>query len=268
MRVGVIGCGGRMGRLLLAEVLDDERVELGGGLVREGSELAGQDVGRALGRPPVGVTLSVDAEALFAQADVVVDFSTPGASLKHATIAAAQGKPLVIGTTGIAADEQVAIQAAAQRTAIVLAANTSVGVTLLAELVQQVAAVLDDDFDIEIVEMHHRRKVDAPSGTALLLGEAAAKGRGIDLQASSVRARDGHTGARTTGSIGFATLRGGDVVGDHSVYFAGTGERLVLSHLASDRRIYAKGALRAARWLTNRSTGFYTMRDVLGFNEG
>ncbi|SNB62829.1 dihydrodipicolinate reductase [Arboricoccus pini] len=267
MRVGIIGCGGRMGRLLLAEVLDDERLQLGGGLVRKGSNLAGQDAGVAIGRAPVGVTLSVDPEIIFAQNDVVVDFSTPGASLEHATIAAARGKPLVIGTTGIPAHEEVAIRQEAERTAIVLAANTSVGVILLAELVQRVAAVLDDDFDIEIVEMHHRRKVDAPSGTALLLGDAAAKGRGVDLQTSSVRARDGHTGARIAGAIGFAALRGGDVVGDHSVYFAGDGERLVLSHLASDRRIYAKGAIRAARWLIDRSAGFYTMRDVLGFSD-
>ena len=200
----------------------------------------------------------------FAEADGVLDFTTPAASVAFAALAAKAGIVHVIGTTGLAKSDEAQIKAAAKRAVIVQSGNMSLGVNLLAVLVRQAARALDPDFDIEILEMHHKHKVDAPSGTALLLGRAAAEGRGVDLGKTSVRVRDGHVGPRREGSIGFATLRGGSVVGDHSVILAGTGERITLSHEASDRAIFARGAVRAALWARGRKAGLYSMRDVLG----
>jgi 4-hydroxy-tetrahydrodipicolinate reductase len=265
MRVGVIGSAGRMGRMVVSEILASQDAQLAGGLVRPGSACLGQDLGLLVGLPATNVTASSDAAALAEASDVLIDFSSAEMAADHARLAAQAQTPVVICVTGLTAAHQTAIDAAAAAIPIVQAANTSVGVNLLALLVQQVAGVLEEEFDIEIVEMHHRHKADAPSGTALLLAQAAAAGRGVDLADHADRARDGMTGPRVPGRIGMAAMRGGDVVGDHSVYFAGPGERIVLSHLASDRRIYAKGALRAARWLIGQPPGRYAMSDVLAF---
>jgi 4-hydroxy-tetrahydrodipicolinate reductase len=265
MKIGVLGCAGRMGRAVMAELLAGEDLRLAGGVEREGHPALGQDLGMLAGAEPVGLTASDDAEALITAADVVVEFSNPAATVAHAGLAAAQGTGHVIGTTGLSAAQEQTIRAAAGRTAILRAANMSLGINLLLGLAAQVARALGPDaFDIEILELHHKHKVDAPSGTALALGAAVARGRGVDLAAIADRGRDGLTGPRKVGAIGFAALRGGDAVGDHSVIFAGAGERLELTHRASDRRIYARGAVRAARWLHGRPPGLYGMAEVLG----
>jgi len=259
-RIGVVGCGGRMGRLLIAEIAGTGAARVAGGLSRS----AGLDLGTLAGLGPLGIATGTDPAALVAASDAIIDFTVPDATVHHAELAAAQGKVLVIGTTGIDAAQTRAIEAAARHTPIVWSPNMSLGVNLLMGLVEQVAATLGPDYDIEIVEMHHRMKIDAPSGTALGLGRAAAAGRGVPLEDVWVKSRDGHTGARKGGTIGFATLRGGDVVGDHTVVFAGLGERVELTHKAADRRIYARGAVRAALWAKGRPPGLYGMKDVLG----
>lgn len=264
MRIGIVGCGGRMGQMLVREVLDTEGVALSGGTERPGAEAVGADIGPLVGRPALGIPVSVDPSELFAASDAVIDFTAPTATVLHAELAAEKRCALVVGTTGLTPDQEQALRNAAARTVIVSSANMSVGVNLLLALVEQVARTLADDYDIEIVEMHHRHKVDAPSGTALALGKAAAAGRGVDLAAVRQAVRDGHTGPRQRGDIGFATLRGGDVVGDHEVIFAADGERLILGHKASSRQVFAKGAVRAARWTKGRPAGLYTMKDVLG----
>ncbi len=264
MRIGIIGCAGRMGRTLLREALTTEGVSLAGGVEHEGHPALGVDLGLLAGQEAIGAVADSDLPALLGRADAVIEFSNPEATLANAQRAAAAGCAHVIGTTGLAAADAARLREIAGRIPIVWAPNMSQGVNLLLGLVEQVARALDPSFDIEIVEMHHRHKVDAPSGTALALGEAAARGRGQPLEALAERGRDGITGARKTGAIGFAALRGGDVVGDHSVILAGEGERLVLSHIATDRRIYARGALRAALWTDGRSPGLYGMADVLG----
>ncbi|GEO82496.1 4-hydroxy-tetrahydrodipicolinate reductase [Pararhodospirillum oryzae] len=264
MRIGIVGCAGRMGRMLLKETLATTGAELAGGIERKGSPAVGIDLGVLADGAMVGLTAGDDPATLFTAADVVIDFSTPSATVSHAALAARTETALVIGTTGLGPADVTVLEAAAQQVPIVYAPNMSAGVTLLMALTEQVAAILGDDYDIEIVEMHHRHKVDAPSGTALGLGRAAAAGRGINLEAMSVRSRDGHTGARVPGSIGFATLRGGDVVGDHSVIFATEGERVELTHKASSRAVFAKGAVRAALWCEGQDPGLYSMRDVLG----
>jgi len=261
--IGIAGCGGRMGRALVAEVAAAEGVRLAGATARAAA-LQGQDAGVLAGLEPLGVAIGQDAEALFAASDVVIDFTSPETSRRHAEIAARTAKALIIGTTGLSPTETDVIAAAARSAPIVLAPNMSLGVNLLLGLVEQVARTLGPDYDIEILEMHHRLKKDAPSGTALGLGQAAARGRGISLDEAAVRSRDGQIGARPEGTIGFATLRGGDVVGDHTVIFAGLGERLELSHKAADRRIYSRGALRAALWAVGQKPGLYGMKDVLG----
>jgi len=213
----------------------------------------------------LGVTITDDPLPAFARADGVLDFTTPASTTEFTGYAAQARIVHVIGTTGCTAGDDAKIAAAARHAAIVKSGNMSLGVNLLAVLVEQAArALMPEDFDIEIVEMHHRHKVDAPSGTALLLGEAAARGRGVSLAEQSVRVRDGHTGPRPEGAIGFATLRGGSVVGDHSVLLAGPGERVTLTHNAEDRAIFARGAIRAALWARDRKPGLYSMRDVLG----
>lgn len=267
VRIAIAGAAGRMGRMLTAEIDRTAGAVLAGGTEPAGSNAAGQDLGELAGIGHRGVAVSIEPAALFADADVAIDFTAPAATLAHARLAAAAGKGLVIGTTGLSADDRAAIAGLAATAPIVLAPNMSLGVNLLIGLVEQVAAALDPDYDIEIVEMHHRHKVDAPSGTALGLGEAAARGRQVQLAETAVRVRDGHTGARERGTIGFATLRGGDVVGDHTVVFAANGERLELTHRAGSREIYARGAVRAAMWLAGRPAGLYGMTDVLGLRQ-
>jgi len=264
IRVGITGCGGRMGRMLVAEVLGSAGLTLAGGSEAPGSAVLGRDIGELAGSGPVGLVASGDAGALFAAADVVIDFTAPAAAAAHAALAAHHGKALVLGTTGLDPAQTKTVGAAAQRVPIVWAPNMSPAVTLLQGLVQEAARRLGEDYDIEVLEMHHRHKVDAPSGTALALGRAAAEGRRVDLAARSQRVRDGHTGPRKAGDIGFASLRGGDVVGDHTVIFAGEGERLELTHRATSRRLFARGALRAARWVAGKEPGLYGMKDVLG----
>lgn len=262
-RIGIVGCGGRMGRMLIAEIAGTEGAAVSGG-TEHASALLGQDLGALAGLGPLGVSAGGDAAALVAASDAIIDFTVPEATVRHAELAASAGKVLVIGTTGIDAAQTRAIEAAARHAPIVWSPNMSLGVNLLMGLVEQVAATLGPDYDIEILEMHHRMKIDAPSGTALGLGRAAAAGRGVPLEDVWVKSRDGHTGKREGGTIGFATLRGGDVVGDHTVMFAGLGERIELTHKAADRRIYARGAVRAALWAKGRAPGLYGMKDVLG----
>ncbi len=266
MRIGVIGCAGRMGRAKLREVLlaAADGVALAGGVERPGHEAVGKDLGALADLDPIGVAAGDDVAALARAADAVIEFSTPAATLANAGLCAEAGCAHVVGTTGLSPEQEAELRRAAERTAIVWAPNMSLGVNLLLGLVEQVARALDPGFDVEILEMHHRQKVDAPSGTALALGQAAARGRGVELEAVGRRARDGITGARATGEIGFAVMRGGDVVGDHRVVFAGAGERLELAHLAADRRIYARGAVRAARWANGQAPGLYGMAEVLG----
>jgi 4-hydroxy-tetrahydrodipicolinate reductase len=264
VRIGIVGCGGRMGRMLVAEAHGTEGAEIVAGADVKGSPAIGQDLGELAGVGRLGVAAGDDPAKVFDVADVVIDFTQPQASVAHAELAAARRKALVIGTTGLDKAQTEAVRHAAERTPILHAANMSVGVNLLLGLVEQVARTLGPDFDIEVLEMHHRHKVDAPSGTALALGQAAAKGRGVALDAVAQRVRDGHTGARRAGDIGFATLRGGDVVGDHVVVFAGTGERIELGHKAASRQLFAKGAIRAALWLAGKKPDLYGMKDVLG----
>ena len=267
MRLVVAGAAGRMGRMLVQVIHETQGAVLAGALEREGSPALGQDAGLLTGVGANGVKISADALAVLAQADGLIDFTSPAATVAYAGLAAQARIVHVIGTTGLAATDIEKIDAAARHAVVVRSGNMSLGVNLLAGLVKKVAQTLGEDYDIEIVEMHHRMKVDAPSGTALLLGEAAAKGRKIDLDQRSVRARDGHTGARTAGDIGFATLRGGTVVGDHQVIFAGSGERLELAHRAEDRGIFARGAVKAALWGHGRKPGHYNMADVLGLSD-
>jgi 4-hydroxy-tetrahydrodipicolinate reductase len=264
MRIGIAGCAGRMGRMLMQTVLETPGACLAGGTERAGHPAIGGDLGALAGVRPTGILIGDDATVLFAATDVVIDFSTPAALFEHGRLAGERGTALVVGTTGLGAEHRDALALAARRAPVVAAANMSVGVNLLLGLTRKVAALLGPDYDIEILEMHHRHKVDAPSGTALALGEAAADGRGVTLEEAAVRVRDGQTGERLKGTIGFASLRGGDVAGEHTVIFAADGERLELTHRASSRAVFAKGAVRAALWCAARPPGLYSMRDVLG----
>ncbi|MFS8036023.1 4-hydroxy-tetrahydrodipicolinate reductase [Xanthobacter sp. AM11] len=264
LRIVIAGAGGRMGRTLIKAILDTPGLALVGALEHSASTHLGEDAGLMCGTRPTGVTVESDAAPSLNGADVVVDFSTPSASVRLAESLAEAGIAHVIGTTGFSSADTAAIAAAARKTPIVKSGNMSLGVNLLAALTRRVAATLGEGFDIEIVEMHHNRKVDAPSGTALLLGEAAAQGRGRTLDDCAERGRDGMTGARKPGAIGFASLRGGSVVGEHMVIFAGPSERIELAHKAEDRMIFANGALAAARWAKGREPGLYSMADVLG----
>ncbi len=264
MRLAVIGAAGRMGQTLVRTIKEVPGCCVGGAIEMPGSIALGQDVGLLAGVGKLTVPITDDLAAIADQIDGIVDFSTPNASLQVAALAAKAGLVHVIGTTGFTADDETRIAAFAKKARIMKAGNMSLGVNLLAALTRKVAAALDEDFDIEIVEMHHRHKVDAPSGTALMFGQAAAAGRGIDLKTHSIRARDGHTGARARGSIGFATLRGGTVVGEHTVIFAGENERIEITHKAADRGIFARGAVKAALWAHGKPPGLYSMADVLG----
>ncbi|MEO9528954.1 4-hydroxy-tetrahydrodipicolinate reductase [Roseibium sp.] len=266
MRLVIVGAGGRMGRALTRAVTEASGACVVAAIEREGSELLGQDIGDLAGTGTLGVPLSDDPLTAFAAADGVLDFTAPAASLWFAELAAQARIVHVIGTTGWSEGEDAPLLAAARHARIVKSGNMSLGVNLLASLVRRAAAALDADFDIEVLEMHHKHKVDAPSGTALLLGEAAAEGRAMDLAAHSVRARDGIMEPRKSGDIGFATLRGGSVIGEHSVIFAGEGERIELTHRSEDRQLFARGAVKAALWGFDQKPGFYSMADVLGLN--
>ena len=262
--IAILGASGRMGQMLAQTILASDKAKLVGAADRVGSDWIGQDLGVMSGGMANGIMVSDDVKAVFQQADVVIDFTLPHATAQHAKIAAETGTALVIGTTGMNEDELAAIAQAGQSTAIVRAGNMSLGVNLLTQLTQKVAAALGEEFDIEVVEYHHNQKVDAPSGTALMLGEAAAEGRGVSLNDVKDSGRDGITGARKTGDIGFVAVRGGDIVGEHDVLFAGPGERIVLRHVATDRALFARGAVRAAIWASAQSAGEYSMLDVLG----
>ena len=266
MRLVVAGAGGRMGRTLVKAIADSKGFALAGALEDARSPLIGWDAGTLAGTPENGVKLTGDAAALVAKADGIIDFTAPVATVAFAALVAKAGKVHIIGTTGLSAADEAKIKDAAKSAVIVKSGNMSLGVTLLAALAKRVAKTLDNSFDIEILEMHHNQKVDAPSGTALLLGRAAAEGRGIDLDKHAVKSRDGHTGARKTGDIGYAALRGGSVVGEHSVIFAGPAERVELVHKAEDRMIFARGALHAAAWARTQKPGLYSMADVLGLS--
>ncbi|WP_050526911.1 4-hydroxy-tetrahydrodipicolinate reductase [Pseudorhodobacter aquimaris] len=260
----VTGASGRMGQMLIRTITASDRARLVGCIERAGHDWIGRDVGECIGGPAMGVIVSDDAQAVFAKAQAVIDFTAPAATVACAAQAAEAGIVHVIGTTGMEAGDIAKLSPAATRAVIVRAGNMSLGVNLLTRLTQKVAAALDADWDIEVVEAHHRMKVDAPSGTALMLGEAAAQGRGVSLDEVRDSGRDGITGARKRGDIGFAAIRGGDVVGEHDVIFAADGERIVLRHLATDRAIFARGALRAALWGIGQKPGEYDMMDVLG----
>ena len=263
MKIGIVGCAGRMGRMLIQEVLATPGAGLAGGTEPSGPAI-GQDLGLLIGAKVLGVAVASDTRALFTASDVVIDFTVPAATKIHAELAAATGKALVIGTTGLGDDVRAVIAAAAKKAVVIQAPNMSVGVNVLLALTEKLAAILGSEYDVEILEMHHRHKVDAPSGTALGFGEAAAMGRKVNLKAVARTTRDGQVGLRPAGEIGFATLRGGDLVGDHTVIFAADGERIEITHRASSREIFAKGAVRAALWAKGRAPGLYSMRDVLG----
>jgi 4-hydroxy-tetrahydrodipicolinate reductase len=267
MRLIVAGAGGRMGRALTRAITETPGAVLTGALEAPGSELLGKDAGRLAGLTENGIELSADLWSLSKDADGILDFTVPGATIANVAIAAQRGLVHVIGTTGLSASDDAVIKSVTSRAVVVQSGNMSLGVNLLAALVKRVAQSLDDGFDIEILEMHHKAKIDAPSGTALLLGEAAAAGRKVGLDQHSARGRDGVTGERKAGDIGFASLRGGTVTGDHSVIFAGPYERIELSHRAEDRMIFAHGALKAAMWAHGKKPGLYSMADVLGLRD-
>jgi 4-hydroxy-tetrahydrodipicolinate reductase len=263
-RMGVVGCGGRMGRMLVAEIAATEGCAVAGGSEAPGSGYVNQDIGELAGIGRIGIPIGEAVDKLMGSSDVVLEFTSPAATAEHATLAASIGTAMVIGTTGLSPDQGQMVRLAADRIPIVWAPNMSLGVNILLRVVEQVASRLGPDWDIEIIEMHHRGKVDAPSGTALALGRAAAAGRGARFEEVEVRARDGITGPRRSGDIGFAALRGGDAVGDHQVIFAGSGERLEFVHRTTTRAVFAKGAVRAAHWVVGRPPGLYGLGDVLG----
>lgn len=263
----VTGASGRMGQMLICTVGDSNKAQLVGAVERASHPWVGQDVGIAMGGAATGVIVTDEPLQAFAQAQAVLDFTTPEATLEFAALAAQARAVHVIGTTGMSDDQIAALEPAARHAVIVRAGNMSLGVNLLVQLTRKVAAALDEDFDIEVIEAHHNRKVDAPSGTALMLGEAAAEGRGVDLASAADRGRDGIAGARQRGQIGFSAIRGGDIVGEHDVLFAAPGERITLRHVATDRAIFARGALKAALWGMDQGPGAYDMMDVLGLSD-
>lgn len=263
MKIGVTGVSGRMGRTIATLVLQNDVAELSCGLVRPDSGYEGSDLAEFLGFEKSGAKITSNIDLFLQSCDAVIDFSSPALSLQMAEKCAQASKVLVCGTTGFTENEKQKFASYASNAVIVWSSNMSLGVNLLMNLVEKTASILHDDFDVEIVEMHHNQKVDAPSGTAFSLGAAVAKGRGVDLQKVGTTTRSGKDAKRIKGEIGFATLRGGDVIGDHTVIFAGDGERLELVHKASNRDIFAKGAIRAAIWGSAKQPGFYSMRDVL-----
>lgn len=263
----ITGASGRMGQNLIKAVLASDACTLIAALERPGHDWVGTDIGTAMGGAPVGIAVTDDAVAAFAKAQAIIDFTAPAATVAFAGLAAQAHAVHVIGTTGLSDDDIAAIGRAAMHTTIIRAGNMSLGVNLLTMLTKKVAAALDEDFDIEIIEAHHHHKVDAPSGTALMLGEAAAEGRGVALPDVRDSGRDGITGARKRGDIGFVAIRGGDIVGEHDVLFAAPGERITLRHVATDRNVFVRGALRAALWGQGRAPGEYDMLDVLGLSD-
>ncbi len=268
MKLVVVGASGRMGKAIIHAIHSMDGVILKAAVDQKGAACIGQDAGLMVGlNEKLGVMVSDDPLTAFLDVDGVIDFTAPAATVQFAEYAAQMRLVHVIGTTGFSKQEEEKITAAARHARIIKSGNMSLGVNLLSLLVQKAAKALDEEFDIEVLEMHHKHKVDAPSGTALLLGEAAARGRNIDLHENSVRVRDGVTGARENGKIGFATLRGGSVVGSHSILFAGEGERLELSHIAEDRSIFSRGAIKAALWGFEKKPGLYSMADVLGLSD-
>jgi 4-hydroxy-tetrahydrodipicolinate reductase len=264
MKIAVVGAAGRMGQMLVRRIAATEGATLAGASESPNSNAIGRDAGEVAGIEALGVKITGDSAAAIAAAEAVIDFTVPAATVAHAAIAAAKGVSMVIGTTGLDPTQSAAIHAAAEKVPVVWAANMALGVNILLALVEKTASMLDPSYDIEVLEMHHRHKIDAPSGTALALGRAAAAGRQVKLEEVWRKSRDGHTGARPAGEIGFATLRGGEEVGVHTVMFAAAGERLELSHRSFSRETYAAGAVRAAQWLAGRKPGLYGMKDVLG----
>jgi 4-hydroxy-tetrahydrodipicolinate reductase len=260
----VTGASGRMGQMLVKGITAHPGARLVGCVERTGHAWVGRDIGECMGGSALGVLVTDDPLEAFAQAQAVIDFTAPAATVEFAALAAQARAVHVVGTTGMEPAHHAKLDLAAHHAVIIQAGNMSLGVNLLARLTQKVAAALDADWDIEIIESHHRMKVDAPSGTALMLGQAAAEGRGVDFDAAKVSGRDGITGARERGSIGFSAIRGGDIVGEHDVMFAADGERIILRHLATDRTIFVRGALRAALWGQGQKPGRYDMMDVLG----
>ena len=267
MRLIVAGAGGRMGRTLIHAIAASKGVALAAAVDAASSAVIGRDAGELAGVGKNGVQVADEIEPLLADADGLLDFTVPAATVAFAELTARRGMVHVIGTTGLSGENENLIEQASRRAVIVKSGNMSMGVNLLAAMVKRMAHTLDEEFDIEIVEMHHNKKIDAPSGTALMLGRAAAQGRGIDLAQHSARGRDGHTGPRCPGDIGFASLRGGSVVGDHTVIFAGPAERVEVSHKAEDRMVFARGAIRAALWAREQKPGLYSMADVLGLRD-
>lgn len=265
--IAITGASGRMGQMLIGQISANDRVRLVGAIERAGHPWVGKDIGVAMGGAPLGIIVTDDPLEGIAPAQAVIDFTAPEATLNFAAIAAQARAVHVIGTTGMTDTQIAQLEPASRHAVIVRAGNMSLGVNLLTQLTKRVAAALDEDFDIEIIEAHHNQKVDAPSGTALMLGEAAAEGRGVSLSEVSDRGRDGMTGARRRGDIGFTAIRGGDIVGEHDVLFAATGERIILRHVASDRAVFARGAIKAALWGQGKSPGQYDMLDVLGLND-
>ncbi len=267
MRLIVVGAGGRAGRALVKAISETPGLVLAGATEGDESPLLGQDSGVLAGLPPNRVVVTSEVRPLTLAADAIIDFTVPAATVKLVALAAETKIAHIIGTTGMSAADDAIVAEAATKTCIVKSGNMSLGVNLLAVMTKRVAQALGEEFDIEIVEMHHNKKIDAPSGTALLFGEAAAEGRKIDLKTHSEGGRDGHTGARKPGTIGFASLRGGNVAGEHSVIFAGADERVELTHKATDRMIFARGALKAAAWVHGKPPGLYSMLDVLGLKK-
>ena len=267
MKIAVLGAGGRMGQALARVLADTPGCALAGGIEAKGSPYVGRDIGEVAGLEPIGIAITDDPLPVFAAVDGVLDFTTPASTLEFVALSAQARLVHVIGTTGLSAADEAKIEAAARHATIVKAGNMSLGVNLLAALTARVAAALGAEFDIEILEMHHKHKRDAPSGTSLMLGRAAAEARGVSLKDRAVWTRDGDTGPRRDGDIGFAALRGGDVVGEHRVIFAGPGERIELAHIATDRGIFARGAVKAALWARGREPGLYSMQDVLGLGQ-
>ena len=267
MKIAITGVAGRMGRTLARIVHETDGCEVAGGLEQPGSDALGQDIGVLAGVGDLGVRVTDDPLELFTRIDGILDFTVPAASVEFAALAAQARIVHVVGTTGFTEEQDETFGPAGRHARIVKAGNMSLGVNLLMALVRRVASALDEDFDIEVLEMHHRNKIDAPSGTALMLGQAAADGRGVELNDKAVRARDGITGARERGDIGFATLRGGSVVGEHQVLFAGGAERLTLGHISESRDLFAQGAVKAALWAEGQKPGLYSMQDVLGLTD-
>lgn len=262
--IAIVGASGRMGQMLINSVINSKHVQLAGVIERDGHDWIGKDLGICMGVAKNNIIVSNDPLEVFSKSQAVIDFTSPDASVLYAELTAQARSVHVIGTTGFNKDHLKKLAAAARHTPIIRAGNMSLGINLLTKLTQKVSAALDADFDIEIVESHHRNKVDAPSGTALMLGQAAADGRNVSLDHVSDRGRDGITGTRKRGNIGFHAIRGGDIIGEHDVIFAADGERIILRHIATDRQVFARGALKAALWGQNKAPGEYDMLDVLG----